>query len=144
MKFYKYKDGLYGYARRLDHNFRDLAVQDEAGNRYGGYGKRPEAELLADQYELVHASVMVARSEAYHTTPPVEITEARFMDALEDMPPGDFQRTYEVSSFYCVEFLSGDVTTHYVRLGHRFFCYNAVLEPHEKRIQRVTEFIKKS
>lgn len=137
MKLSQYKDGLWGYAKPEAPRFKDIAVQDEDGNRYSSQFKIPESDLLAEGYELVHADEMIRRSEAYYTSDVVEIDEDRWWEALEVLPPGDWVRTGESESFYCIEFLSGRVTAHYVRIGEKYYCYNAPLEDHTDRIKRV-------
>lgn len=137
MKLSRYKDGLWGYAKPDAVYFKDLAVQDEDGNRYSAHFTTSEADLLAEGYELVHVDEMIRRSEEHYTSDVVEIDEDRWMDALEVLPPGDWIRTGDAESFYCAEFLSGNVTAQYVRLGSKHYCYNAVVEGHADRIKRV-------
>lgn len=50
-----------------------------------------------------------------------EITEARFMDALNVLPPVGWTTRHSVESFRISERLWGNITDIYARLGERFF-----------------------
>ena len=71
--------------------------------------------------------------------PPVEITEDKFIEALECLPPQNWQRQRGAESFELCEHTSGRVTCVYVRVGQRFFAHSAIagtlLEAHTARVR---------
>lgn len=86
------------------------------------------AELkLEDPEKFAEASVMTLdafvdrREQSYLAQPIVEIDEARFGDALDCLPPLDYQRQDGVSRFCMSEFTDGAVTQQYAQMGDRFF-----------------------
>lgn len=86
------------------------------------------AELRAeDPDKFAEASVMTLdafvaqRERAYLDQPIVEIDEGRFGDALDCLPPLDYERRDGVSRFCMSEFTDGAVTQQYAQMGDRFF-----------------------
>ena len=59
--------------------------------------------------------------EDAHKKPPVEITSEDFWYYLEVLPPQAWVRFHGSESFHMVEFQTGDITTHLVRIGNRCF-----------------------
>ena len=58
---------------------------------------------------------------ARYGVPPVEITEERFLEMLECLPPCRWVRLAESEAFYMSEFETGLWTGHYCRIGERYF-----------------------
>lgn len=60
--------------------------------------------------------------DKYGPKPPQEITQERFWDALEVLPPCAWQGVGTlVESFYVSERLSGNVVSWFIRLDRRYF-----------------------
>lgn len=53
--------------------------------------------------------------------PPEEITEEKYVEMLEVLPPLDWVQRQVESSFKLSEFTSGQITAIYCRLGDRYF-----------------------
>jgi hypothetical protein len=66
---------------------------------------------------------IAAHDEAW-TTPPQEITEEQWWDALECLPPEAWKRGDHWETFRMMEYLSGTVTAHYIRKGNRYYVTN--------------------
>ncbi len=61
------------------------------------------------------------RYENAFKSPPVEITEARFMEMLGVLPPLGRRHACDAESFKLMELTAGSVTTSFVRIGARYF-----------------------
>jgi len=79
----------------------------------------PRAEL-GNIEDVVRMKEDVLKSE------PISITEDQYMDALEVLPPLDYQHKGNGNSFKMVERLSGRITTVYARMGDSYWCFNDV------------------
>lgn len=53
-----------------------------------------------------------------------EITAEEWQDALEVLPPEKWRNVHGVEIFRMMEYLTGNITGHYARLGERYFCAN--------------------
>ncbi len=67
-----------------------------------------------------------AAKEKALCTEPAEITEERFMEMLEVLPPQRWHRAHSVDGVFCQSFelsehLSGRVTSIYCQVGEKFF-----------------------
>jgi len=82
----------------------------------------PGAQLMSldDAATLANAEL----DRTFHRGVPTEITEDRWMYALEVLPPCRWTRDAEGERFYVSELLYGDVASWYVRLGDRYFEIN--------------------
>ena len=60
-------------------------------------------------------------SDAKYTRPPKRITQARFWEMLEVLPPDDWQRFADHESFKLCEFDCGNVTGIYCRIGEEYW-----------------------
>lgn len=95
-------------------------VRPDGLSLYGGKTR----EQLTEQYGEI---VIINTEEAYRLhcesfkRPPVEITEERFMEMLEILPPGKWVRYSEEESFHVTERISGNIVSIFVRIGDRFF-----------------------
>ena len=56
--------------------------------------------------------------------PVEEITEEKFMEMLEVLPPQCWKRGKGWEAFRMMEYTCGSITGHYVRVGQRFFFAN--------------------
>ncbi|MCM7470795.1 hypothetical protein M8R87_19620 [Enterobacter bugandensis] len=65
----------------------------------------------------------------------MEITEDRYIDQMETLPPVDWCRGFGGESFKSMEFTGGDVTAIFVRYGERFFeCHDLHTRNHRELI----------
>ena len=102
------------------------AVYDRATQLDGQWVTQPEAKTLESLRRLY--------PDGYRR-PWVEITEARYIDQLETLPPVDWCRGYGGESFKSMEFTGGDVTAIFVRYGARFFeCHDLHTRHHRELI----------
>jgi len=61
-----------------------------------------------------------------------EITEEKWWDALEVLPPEKWQTVRGVEIFRMCEYLSGNITAHYARLRGKFFVRNCSISENYK------------
>lgn len=88
----------------------------------------PDAVLVtqADALEMLNTG---------YRRPWAEITEARYVDQLEVLPPMDWCRGFGGESFKSMEFTGGDVTAIFVRYEGRFFeCHDLHTLTHRELI----------
>lgn len=76
--------------------------------------------------ELVDLAPWVAAKERALCTDPVEISRERFEDALDTLPPQNWQRGMLCESFEFCEHTSGRVTTIFCRAGRRYFEFQGI------------------
>lgn len=81
-----------------------------------------------DQIQLRYPGAEIGRANAIHEATeamyrhgPTEITEARFTDMLEVLPPLRWKRTSDAEVFFLSEHTYGSITSIYARLGDRYF-----------------------
>lgn len=75
-----------------------------------------------------------------HVHPWREIEKETWWNALEVLPPEKWQTVAGVEIFRMMEYLTGDITAHYARLGDRYFCANrSIKTPYEKIAAEVFE-----
>lgn len=80
------------------------------------------------------------RYEATFKSGPVEITEARFMEMLEVLPPHDWRNTGDAESFKLIERTAGSITGIYARVGRRYFhLSDSITTPHADIIARIRD-----
>jgi len=73
----------------------------------------------------------------------IEITEDRFHDALNCLPPMRWTRRVDAESFYISEAHSGRIHSAYIRLGKRYFSLVATRSTtHEDLVAKVGEAIR--
>ena len=100
-----------GYLRKLDN---DLTVPEYLS-------EKPDAVCISFDDALER----IAKAEdAAYIKPWTEITEDQWMDALEVLPPQKWQTVNGVELFRMSEYTTGNITTHYARIGERCFCAN--------------------
>ena len=117
------------------------AVYDRATQLDGQWVTQREAitlESLRRLYpdaELIPATQVQEKQNEGYRRPWKEITEARYIDQLETLPPVDWCRGYGGESFKSMEFTGGDVTAIFVRYGARFFeCHDLHTRHHRELI----------
>ena len=54
----------------------------------------------------------------------VEISEDEYMEMLECLPPQKWQTVEGVNIFRMMEYMTGNITAHYVKYNGKFFCAN--------------------
>ncbi len=87
-----------------------------------------------------------AKETALCAPPPTEITEEKYWDMLEALPPQNWVRRKGASTFEFLEALSGRVTTICCEIatptGKRFFSLNGIAgTPHEQIVKRCRDFM---
>ncbi len=98
----------------------DFVRQDGRG-QYSGH---TQAEIEAEYggpVEIMSQDEAWKIHEDASKKPPVEITHEDFWYYLEVLPPQAWVRLRGSESFHMSEFQTGDITTHLVRIGHRYF-----------------------
>ncbi|EDW9825518.1 hypothetical protein GTR05_004746 [Salmonella enterica] len=95
-----------------------------------------------DFWELITVEEACARFSEANYQPVTEITEERFTDMLEVLPPLDWQGTPDSQSFKMMEMYSGNITDIFAQVGPRYFqMRNHVTLTHEQIIEKVRVFI---
>jgi hypothetical protein len=61
--------------------------------------------------------------EAAHYCAPEKITEERFFEALECMPPSKWRTVSGIESFHLCELYTGSVASFFARAGDRYFTF---------------------
>jgi len=88
------------------------------------YGRKTLADCQAEHADavLMDADEAYALYESRFREPVREVTEARYHDALNVLPPGKWTRIggYE-ESFYVTERIAGNIVQWFVKSGARFF-----------------------
>lgn len=106
----------------------DVVLVDEAGNKFGMWSRDSESEIKS-RYQgvsIIPVSEFVDMQNKACLTEPVQITEERFIEALEVMPPLHWVRRGADESFKFQERYSGNVTSIFVRLGKEFYTFNGM------------------
>ena len=86
---------------------------------------------------VTQAATLEVQNASYRR-PWVEISEARYVDQLEVLPPMDWCRGYGGESFKSMEFTGGDVTAIFARFEDRFFeCHDLHTLTHRELIGEV-------
>ncbi|VYU36904.1 hypothetical protein [Metakosakonia massiliensis] len=100
----------------------DYAVMagGEWRTRFGGQTLVQLREEFPDMTLISSDIALVCENEQFRS-PWVEITESRYIDQLEVLPPVDWCRSTAGESFKSMEMYGGDVTTIFARRAGRFF-----------------------
>lgn len=122
------------------HQIVDLAKPNANGVLVGRYSGET-LEALAVRYPLVtigELDEIAAEIESLQKTVPVEISEERYNEMRDVLPPEDWQGTKLGSSFKLCERLSGRITTIFVCVGKRYFSFNDLYNlPHATIMTKV-------
>lgn len=101
-----------------------------------------ELNANGDRWELVTVEEAKARFAAANYRPVTEISEKKFIDMLEVLPPLDWQGTPESQTFKLSEMYSGNITDIFAQYRTRFFTMrNEVTLTHEEIIGNIRAFI---
>lgn len=135
------------FANPTQNQAADSAVEVAPGCYLGLYTRKSLEQLqeVDPGIQLISVDEFVAISEAAMTTDPVEVSKEEYWRLLEVLPPGGWTRNGSSESFYMIEFYSGRVTTHVVRIGERYFTFDApVMRYHADRSQKVLAWLEKN
>jgi len=117
----------------------DSAFKNEAGE-YVSHIHRMNLMQMRDEHPdvvLGNLDEWIAAEEKRLISPPKEITEAQWWEALEVLPPESWQNTGGGESFVMSEYYSGRITTIYVRLGKQYCSFHDVANlPHLDRLAK--------
>lgn len=124
----------------------ESSIIDAAINRDGTLVGHYSGETLDEirlRYpgaEIGEWDVVYAAAEESCKTEPVEITEARFLEMLNVLPPVRWVREGGAESFKMSERYYGSITGIYARIGKRYFNFSDVITlPHDEIIKRIRE-----
>ncbi len=84
-------------------------TQQQLEQEYGA----PVTVMTWEEYDKRHQALFIQ--------PPDEITEGEYRQALEVLPPDDWQHAGDTESFKMCEHMTGPITGIYARIGERFF-----------------------
>ncbi len=127
------------FANRNENYAKDNALLIDGGY-IGQYSGKTLEQLQAEDpdVELIDLYEFTDTVEKRLTTDPVEVDSERYWYLLEVLPPCGWVRNGGSESFYMSEFLTGRITTHVVRIGERYFTFDApVMSSHFDRTEKV-------
>jgi hypothetical protein len=120
-------------------NIIDTAFKNDAGD-YVSFVHRENLMQMRDRHPDVVLGVLddwIEQNEQRLISEPVEITRETFWEALEVLPPEDWQGGAGGESFLMMEYYSGRITTVYVRIGERYCMFRDVCSlSHLKRLAK--------
>lgn len=126
------------------HNIIDSAFKNEAGE-YVSHVHRKNLMQMRDEHPDVVLGVLdewIAEEEKRLIGTPEEITEERWWEALEVLPPESWQNSGGGESFVMMEYYSGRITSIYVRIGKRYCTWHDVANlPHLDRLAKARTLI---
>lgn len=131
------------FCNSKDGNIIDAIVLSGNGE-IGKYSRMTMAQLAVDHPDVMvdTAENAVSRYEQSMITPPVEITHDDFEYALSVLPPLNwvFNGEGDTESFKMSEFISGNITAIYARIGSSFFkMHDQYLKPHEDIVRLIQQ-----
>lgn len=106
----------------------DEAREDSSGQYIGTYSREPLPKIAVRYPGATVGELddVIASKEAMLCSDPVEIDSSEFHEALGVLPPLDFVRTEQGTTFKSEERLSGRITAVYAAIKGRYFTFNAV------------------
>ena len=113
----------------------------------GYWGTTLETARAEYSPEVIECCVDWAHEQSENACkkPVREITEERFDDALNCLPPASWVRSVGVQSFHMCEMWSGSISDIFVKIGGRFFCLRDTIRlTHAERVQRCADFISRN
>ncbi len=117
------------------------------GTRIGVYSGKTQEELAQEYGEIgVETYEGLERLMLdFFRRPVQEIDIEVFGDALDVLPPEDWQHDAIGESFKMSEHLSGQITHIYARIGKRYFAFtDSAYLPHAEIMARVINFMEKN
>jgi hypothetical protein len=72
---------------------------------------------------IVDDEVAVQHNRNRHISEPVEITEERFHEMLDVLPPSKWRRSASAESFHICERITYDIVDWFVRIGDRYYTF---------------------
>lgn len=122
----------------------DAILTRADGTKIGVYSSKTQEEL-AEQYGTIGVETIEGLERLaldYHRRPVEEIDIEVFDDALDVLPPEDWQHDAIGESFKMAEHLSGQITHIYARIGKRYFAFtDTAALPHAEIMARVINFM---
>ena len=109
-------------------------------SKRGGYSGETleEMRLRYPGAEIADWDTVLQASDDMFRSAPIEITEARFMEMLEVLPPVGWTQRNGCESFKLSERTSGNITAIFARVGNRYFeMSDSIAMPHDKIIEAV-------
>jgi hypothetical protein len=103
-------------------------AQWQGGEWVTEWGQKTLAVLQENYPDMAVMSVaaLIDLQNDKYRTPVAEITQERYIDQLEVLPPMDWCRSNHGESFKSMEMYAGDVTSIFVRATGRFFEFRDV------------------
>ena len=122
----------------------ECCIIDTAVNRDGTLRGQYSGETL-DQIRLRYPNaeigewdIVYAAAEEACKTEPSEITEDKFLEMLNVLPPVRWVRQGGAESFKLSERYYGSITAIYARIGKRYFTFSDnIAMPHDEIIKRI-------
>jgi len=123
-----------------------VGIIDNCINGRGQYSGKTLEETREE-----YPGVLLGESETIYTewensfkSPPVEVTEARFLEMLEVLPPVSWVHgAANTESFKISERLFGDITAIFCKIGNRYFeMSDNIRMPHAEIVKRCGELCK--
>lgn len=91
---------------------------------------------------LLTAEEALTRAEAPFISPCEEISEDRFYEMLNILPPAGWKTDSDGESFKMCEYTSGRITAIFVRIGARFVTFSDRMStPHREYCRRAADYI---
>lgn len=123
---------------------QDVVIITQGGVIEGGYSRTPLSVLKEEAEEkgtflpfFLTANASGEWDAQRYTTPPKQITRDEFWEALECLPPENWRTTGDGESFRSCEYLTGNITSHYVHIGGTYWSFTAPVTSHENAIAKV-------
>ena len=115
-------------------------AKDVDGELLSLYGGKTLSELASEYPGVAIGKLgdVSAQSEAMFRTNPVEITEDRWMEMLEVLPPVSWKRGANAETFKLSERTYGAITAIFCRIGDRYFeLSDDIHRPHDAIVAQV-------
>lgn len=134
----------YVFANPALNHAEDGALRVSENVYIGQYSGRSLEQMqgIDPNIQLIESEKFLDMVEARMTTDPVEIDKERFDYLLNCLPPSGWEFSDGAESFFMSEFTSGRVTMHLVRIGERYFSFEApVMRSPRARVTKVLNFL---
>jgi hypothetical protein len=117
----------------------DYAVCDENGIFFTKSGESiAQINILNPNVILGDMELYNQQREAILRTSPVEITEERFLEMMNILPPLGWRNAGFTESFKMCEMTSGNFTGIFARIGKRYFTFQDLVSlPHHEIVSKI-------